>query len=139
MRRYTWIILLFSMAILGGGIYLFLNKKKKKEFIEAKPPVEPETKRPLRESKYDPSVATLQKHINEQLPSDYPKLAIDGIMGPKTKAAIKYLETHKDDSVTQKIIEIAEDLSPIGVAKKIMKTEENAIQNGWSWIKKHVL
>ena len=131
-NNWIWIIVIFVIVMTAG--YWYKNKQKKQDFTEP----EPQQIKPVRtQSRYDPSVAALQRHINEELPPDYPKLVVDGILGPKTLAAQKYLEEHSQGQKTEKIKEITEDLlflnpvtAPIAVSKKV--------NEAWSWVKKQL-
>ncbi len=127
MRKSIWIILLIAVVI-GIGAYIFFEKKKEEEMRRETEPDVPPHQAPVS----DPGVKRLQEWINSQLPDDYPKLVEDGIMGPKTRAAIDYLEKNKsDNSTVQKIVEVASTINPV-VA--VAKTEYDLVNKAWKWL-----
>ena len=128
MRKSTWIILLLFIVIIGA---FFLFQKKKQEEMQKE--IEEPNVTPHRTPVSDPGVKRLQEWVNSQLPDDYPKLAEDGIMGPKTQAAIDYLQKNDaENSTVQKIVEVAATMSsPVAT---VAKTEYDLAKKAWNWL-----
>ncbi len=126
MRNTTWIILLIAIVI-GIGAYILLEKKNEEMRRDLEPDISPR-QAPVS----DPGVKRLQEWINSQLPDDYPKLVEDGIMGPKTRAAIDFLaENDPENDTVQKIVEVASTINPV-VA--VAKTEYDLAKKVWKWL-----
>jgi len=92
----TWVVI---ALVVGALVFIYFKYLKKKPNIDGTKPDIKDSKKttPVKEEKpsnFSPNVAKLQAELNAKLPADYPKLVVDGISGPKTRAAIAFLEAN---------------------------------------------
>jgi hypothetical protein len=135
MKTSNIIILLIVIVGIGFGVYFFKNKNKTNNSQpDNKPDKQPEKEKQPERQKPNPdkAVIELQKQINSLLPIDYPKLIVDGLYGPKTKAAIEFV-----DSLKQKN-NLAKDI-PVKTETGIIKIDTNAIYDNMKSASKFLL
>ena len=97
-KLYLYILIVAIVLIFGGSVFLFYRKKQEEKAQEALQSIS--HAKPGVKAVADPKILVLQKHINEMLPADYPKITEDGIWGPETKKAYEYLKEHKQSDKT---------------------------------------
>ncbi len=103
MRNFWVIIILLIIAGSIGAGYRYWKKKKKTKKKEIQP-------KPKKKVVPDERIKRLQHYINQNLPADYPKIAEDGIWGPKTQAALNYLQEHQKTPQVDRIMQVAKSV-----------------------------
>lgn len=130
MKTSNIIILLIVIIGLSFGVYFFTNKNKKNNLEPEKlPENKPEEKNKL---KPDTAVIELQKQINSLLPENYTKLIVDGLYGPKTKAAIEFVDSLKKKNDLKKDIDVKTETG-------IIKIDTNSIYENMKSASKFLL
>ena len=129
----TWVIILLFVLIIGaaGGFYLYKKKIESKQEEEKDTDIAP---KPHIQS--DPRVKQIQQWLNS-FDVIQPKLAEDGIWGPKTQAAFDKIKQLKqqgkldDDGVIEKVVKTAANLSLPGLIYNEAKGVFETVKNIW--------
>jgi len=109
MKTTNIILIILGVVLTAGIIFFYLEYSKKKKESKQNPQNNPKTdpeKKKNQSSGFSPQVAKLQAELNEKLPAGYEKLKIDGIAGPKTSAAVQFLQAQTTNTAGKSMTEI---------------------------------